>query len=194
VVDVDEVVEVVGEGLGLRGCVLGCSSAHTCRRRGALSLMYLRFAHGHCNEGFSSKACIFFCKRLLSVVRLIYPSLMENSQLDNLLCTLNFWISGQWGGGMCGGGKRKEDRSKFSSWISSVDKKISFLLKRFSNSGLLFQVISKGRNNYIRTKVFTVHNSFILCAKYLPIFWGFWGSFPLRNKFFHSKVKIRRSI
>jgi hypothetical protein len=26
-------------GLGLRGCVLGCSSAHTCRRREALALL-----------------------------------------------------------------------------------------------------------------------------------------------------------
>jgi len=70
---------------------------------------------------------------------------MENSQLDGLLCTLNFWVSGQWGGGCVGDGKMKEDRSKFPSWISSMDKKRSFLLKRFSNNGLLFQVISKGR-------------------------------------------------
>jgi hypothetical protein len=65
------------------------------------------------------------------------------------------------GRGCVGGGKMKEDRSKFPSWISSMDKKRSFLLKRFSNSGLLFQVISKGKNNYIRIKVFTVHNSFM---------------------------------
>jgi hypothetical protein len=52
---------------------------------------------------------------------------MENSQFDSLLCTLNFWISEQWGGGCMGGGKMKEDGSKFSSWISSGDKKRSFL-------------------------------------------------------------------
>ncbi len=97
-------VEVVGEvkGSWTERLVLGCSSAHTCRRRGALSLMNPLFARGHCNEGFSSKACSFFCKRLLSVGRLIYPRLMENSQLDSLLCTLNFLISGQWGGGVHG--------------------------------------------------------------------------------------------
>jgi hypothetical protein len=93
--------------------------------------------------------------------RLIYPWLMENSQLDCLLYTLNFWISGQGGRGCVGGGKMKEARSKFPSLISSMDKKRSFLFKRFSNSGLLFQVILKGKNNYIRIKVFTVHNSFM---------------------------------
>jgi hypothetical protein len=111
---------------------------------------------------------------------------MENSQLDCLLCTLNFWISGQRGRGCVGGGKRKEDRSKFPSWISSMDKKRSFLLKRFSNSGLLFQVILKG-NNYVKSNVLTVHNSFILCAKYLSIFCGFWGSF-LCNEGFSSEA------
>jgi hypothetical protein len=100
--------------------------------------------------------------------RLIYPynagGLMEmgNSQLDGLLCTLNFWVSGQWGGGCVGGGKMKEYRNKFPSWISSMGKKRSFLFKMFSNSGLLFQVISKVKNNYIRIRVFTAHNSIMV--------------------------------
>ncbi len=63
VLDMGESVEVVGEGkgLGLRGCGLGCSSARTCRRWVAFSLIYPRFARGRCNEGFSSKASRF-CK------------------------------------------------------------------------------------------------------------------------------------
>jgi hypothetical protein len=112
-------------------------------------------------KGLALKPAVFAKGYLLCVGRLIYPWLMENSQLDCLLCTLNFWISRQRGMGRVGGGKMKEDISKFPSWISSMNKKRSFFFKRFSNSGLLFQVISKGKNNYIRIKVFTVHNSFM---------------------------------
>jgi hypothetical protein len=144
-------------------------------------------------KGLALKPAVF-CKRLFCFGRPIYPWLMVNPQLDCLLCTLIFWISGQRGRGYVGGGRRKEDRSKFSTWISSVNQKIKFLLKRSSNSGLLFQVIRKGRSDYIKSNVLTVHNSFILCAKYLLIFWGFWGYFPWGNKLFHSKVKIHRSI
>jgi hypothetical protein len=52
--------------------------------------------------------------------------------LDCLLCTLKSWLSGQRGRGCVGGGRRKEDRNKFPSRISSVDQKGWILLKKFS--------------------------------------------------------------
>ena len=99
--------------------------------------------------------------------------------LDCLLCTLKSWLSGQRGRGCVGGGRRKEDRNKFPSWISSVDQKGWILLKRFSKNMLHFQVFAEGRNNYIRSGFLRVYNSFIHCAKYLLIFWGFGGISPL---------------
>jgi hypothetical protein len=60
---------------------------------------------------------------------------MENSQLDSLLCTLNFWV--------VGGGERKKVKSKFPSWISSMDKKRSFLLKGFQIAGFFSKLFRR---------------------------------------------------
>jgi hypothetical protein len=64
-------------------------------------------------KGLALKPAVFAKGYFLCVGRLIYPWLMENSQLDCLLYNLNFWISGQRGRRCVDGGKMKKNRSKF---------------------------------------------------------------------------------
>jgi hypothetical protein len=78
-----------------------------------------------------------------------------------------------------GGGRRKEDRSKFPTWISSVDQKIKFLLNRFSKGRLLFQVIAKGKGDYIKSDFFESVQLFYPLCKIFAYILGILGIFPL---------------
>jgi len=78
-----------------------------------------------------------------------------------------------------GGGRRKEDKSKFPPWISSVDQKIKFLLNKFSKSRLLFQFIAKERSNYIKSDFFESVQLFYPLCKIFAYILGILGIFPL---------------
>ncbi len=83
-----------------------------------------------------------------------------------------------------GGDRRKEDRSKFPSWISSVDQRIKFLLKKVFKKPLLFQVIAEGRNNYIKSDFLRVYKLFYpLCKIFTYFLGGFGGIFLCREGF-----------